>query len=145
MSIHKKSGVSEKTPLRELETSELAAAAAVSATSGRTASGRGAAAACAFSATDRIFGLNDETIIGHVDGYLAGLGLQFLVDEEGKSSGLNYFVFVVRLIQSQCQLGACSAASREINADRGLIFVLKVSFKLLCCSLGDFDHNQFLL
>jgi len=113
-----------------------AAAAGACGTAGR----RGRAAAAATAPIDRLFGFDDETVVGHVNLDIASLGLKFLVDKEGKSTGLEYFVFIVRLIQSQSQAWAGSAASCEIDADRGCLLVLEVAFELLLGSFSNFEH-----
>jgi len=105
-------------------------------TVGRTdLAGAGAAAAPAGAATaaaaDRVLGLDDETVVGHVDLYRAGLGFEALVDQKGESVRLEYFVFFVRLVQSQGQARACSTALREIHADGGRGLVAEVAFELL--------------
>lgn len=113
--------------------------AAATAGTGGTAGACGGAVATAATA-DGLFRLDYEPVVGHVDLDLAGLGLEFFVDEEGESTGLGHFVFVVRLIQSQSQARACSAACREIYADGGRLFILKIAFQLLLGGFGNFKH-----
>ncbi len=133
----KKSGVSIETPHSNPDFIVLAGTSAAGAAS--TAVGAAAAAAAAATA-DRLLGFDNETVVGHVDLHFSGLGKKFLINEEGESTGLEHFVFIVRLIQSQSQARACSASSREIYADRGRLFILEVAFKLFLCSFGKFKH-----
>ncbi len=117
-----------------------AGAAATAALVSATAVGAAAAGRAATAASNRIFGFNNKTIVGHVDLHVSGLGLQFFVDKEGESTSLKYFVFVVRLIQSQGQAWACSATCREIYADGGRVFILEVAVELLLSGFCNFKH-----
>jgi len=136
---YKKSGASIRDAALDRLISVLAGttAAGAAATAIGTAAARRAATA---TATNRIFGFNDKTIIGHVNFHLAGLALEFFIDEESKSTSLKHFVFIVRLIQSQSQARACSTTSREIYADGGRIFILEIAFELFLRSFGNFEH-----
>jgi len=114
-------------------------AAAAAGAGGTAGTGRGAVAAGAVS-THGVLGFHDESVIGHVNFDIAGLIQQFLFHEEGESTGLGHVILIVRLIQSQGQARARSAAGREIHADRGRFLVLEVAFELLLGSFSDFDH-----
>jgi len=109
------------------------------------ASGRATTTGAFATAANRIFRLDYETVVGHIYLDFTGLFAQFLVYKEGQTSGLESFVFIIRLIQSQGQAWACSAASREIYADGGSVLVLEVAFKLLLGSFCNFEHVNFLL
>jgi len=116
-------------------------AAAAATTTGISTSSAASGGTSSATATDGVFRFDNETVVGHVDLDFASLALQFFVDDKGKSCGLKYFVFIVRLIQSQSQAWACSATGREIDADSGGLFVLEVAFQLLLCSFCNFKHE----
>jgi len=66
--------------------------------------------------------------------------LKFFVDEEGESTSLEYFVFIIRLIQSQSQARACSTSGCEVHSDRRWLLVLEIAVELLTGSFSQFKH-----
>jgi hypothetical protein len=107
------------------------------------ASGGGAGAAGAAAATAHgILGIHGEAVVGHVDANIPGIGEERFLDHHFKSLGLELFVVVVQLIQSQRKFRAGSAARSKVDPD-GLDFLaLEVIVELLLCSGGDFDHGS---
>lgn len=111
------------------------------AAAGRAAAAvRAATARRAATAAQRLFGIDREPVVGHVDPDIAGLGQKRLVDQKGESTRLKQFILVGRLIQSQGQARAGSAARREIDADGRGILVLEVALELLPGGIGYFNH-----
>lgn len=108
----------------------LAAAGAAGAGSGGTSG----------SSANRVGGIHGEPVVGHVDLDIAGFGGQFLIHEEGELTNLVDLVSVLRLIQSQSQSRASSAAGCEVNPHRCFFFIRKVAFQLLLCGFSHIDH-----
>ena len=95
-----------------LRAASAAAAAAVTA-----ADLAASAASPAPSRVQRDGGVHGKAHVREVDGYVGYLREQFIVHAELVSLFLSNSVGVLRLIQSQCQAGAASAARREEHAD----------------------------
>ena len=104
-----------------------------------TAAGAAATAAAA-SALKRKFRLDDEAHIAHVDFYAADAFQQRVFNTEGKPVDVEGLVVISRLIQSQGETGAASAAGGKIDTDAGLGLVGEESLKFLAGSIGKIDH-----
>ena len=106
-----------------------------------TAAGAAATAAAA-SALKRKFRLDDEAHIAHVDFYAADAFQQRVFNTEGKPVDVEGLVVISRLIQSQSETGAASAAGGQIDANAGFGLVGEESLKLLTGSIGKIDHGH---
>lgn len=97
-----------------------------------------AAAATAAAARGRQgdAGFQNEAHIRQIN--FNGLNLieQCAFDAESKAAFLKGLILFVRLIQSQCQPGAASAAGSQIDANAATFLALKVRFKLFAGAVG---------
>ena len=100
-----------------------------------------AAGAAAAPALKREFGLDDETHVAYVDSYAADAFQQRFFQTERETVDFKGLVIVVRLVQSQGETGAASAAGGQIDADAGLGLVGEESVKLLPGSIGKINHG----
>lgn len=106
----------------------------------RAAAGAAGTAAAA-GRGQRHFRINREAHIGKVDVHALDLRQQILGNAEGKTFGFQLFVIILRLIQSQCQTGAASAAGCEKDADGLLVLIRKIGLKLLAGAGGKIQHG----
>ena len=104
-----------------------------------TAAGAAAGTAAA-PALKRNFRIDDEAHVAYVDFYAADSFQQRAFQTERESVDFKGLVVFIRLIQSQGETGAASAAGGQINADAGLGLVGEESLKLLTGSIGKIDH-----
>ena len=98
------------------------------------------AGSAAASALKRDFGIDDEAHVAHVDSYAADAFQQRGFQTEGETVDFKGLVVVGRLIQSQCETGAASAAGGQVDADAGLGLVGEESLQLLPGSIGKMNH-----
>ena len=82
--------------------------------------------------------------IGHVDFHGRGFFQQFFFYDNGVSGDVEHLVRFARLIQSQRQPGASSAAGRQVDPDRGFFLFRKVPVKLGFCGFRQFNHGNLL-
>lgn len=107
----------------------------------RAAAGAAGTAAAA-GGGQRHFRINREAHIGKVDAHALDLGQQILGDAEGKTFGFQLLVIILRLIQSQCQTGAASAAGCKKDADGLSVLIRKIGLKLLAGAGGKIQHGE---
>ena len=107
----------------------------------RAAAGAAGTAAAA-GGGQRHFRINREAHIGKVDAHALDLGQQILGNAEGKTFGFQLLVIILRLIQSQCQTGAASAAGCEKDADGLSVLIRKIGLKLLAGAGGKIQHGE---
>ena len=105
-----------------------------------------AAAAATTAATaarrrQRHTGLHHEAHVGQV--YFDGLNLieKRALNAEPESTFFKRLVLFVRLIQSQCQPGAASAAGSQVDANAATFLALKVRFKLFAGAVSQLNHT----
>ena len=106
-----------------------------------TAAGAAAGTAAA-PALKRNFRFDDEAHIAYVDFDAADAFEQRVFQTERESVDFKGLIVVGRLIQSQGETGAASAAGGQIDTDAGLGLVGKESLKLLTGSIGKIDHGH---
>lgn len=116
-------------------------ALAGAAACGAATIGAAAAARAATVTANRIFGIDREPVVGHVDSDVTGFGHERLFYQKGESTRLKRLILVVRLIQSQCQPRAGSAACCKINPDGRGFLVLEVALELLLGAFCYFNHS----
>lgn len=107
----------------------------------RAAAGAAGTAAAA-GGGQRHFRINREAHIGKVDAHALDLGQQILGNAEGKTFGFQLLVIILRLIQSQCQTGAASAAGCKKDADGLSVLIRKIGLKLLAGAGGKIQHGE---
>ncbi len=107
----------------------------------RAAAGAAGTAAAARGG-QRHFRINREAHIGKIDAHALDLGQQILCNAEGKTFGFQLLVIILRLIQSQCQTGAASAAGCEKDADGLSVLIRKIGLKLLAGAGGKIQHGE---
>ena len=101
----------------------------------------GAAAGTAAAAAQRKFGLDDEAHVAHIDLDAANTFHEGLFNAESETADFVGLVIIVRLIQSQGETRAASAAGSEIDTDAGLGLVSEERFKLNAGIVGKVDHG----
>ena len=106
-----------------------------------TAAGAAATAAAA-AALKRKFRFDDEAHIAYIDFYAADAFEQRFFQTEGETVDFKGLVIVIRLVQSQSETGAASAAGGKIHTDAGFGLVGEERFKLLTGSIGKIDHGH---
>ena len=99
------------------------------------------AGSAAASALKRDFGIDDEAHVAYVDSYAADAFQQRGFQTEGETVDFKGLVVVGRLIQSQGETGAASAAGGQVNADAGLGLVGEERLKFLTGTIGKIDHR----
>ena len=104
-----------------------------------TAAGAAAGTAAA-PALKRNFRFDDEAHIAYIDFYTADSFQQRIFQAEGETVDFKGLVIVGRLIQSQSETGAASAAGGKIDTDAGLGLVGEERLKFLAGSIGKIDH-----
>ena len=105
-----------------------------------TAAGTAAAAAAA-PALKRKFGLDDEAHVAYVDFYAADALKQRIFQTEGETVDFKGLVIISRLVQSQGETRAASAAGGQIDTDAGFGLVGEESLQLLPCCIGKINHG----
>ena len=80
----------------------------------------GAAAGTAAAAAKGQFRLDEEAHVAHVDLNAANALQKGVFEAEGETVDFKGLVVFSRLIQSQCETRAASAAGGQIDADAGL-------------------------
>ena len=85
--------------------------------------------------------LDHEAHVGQVDIHAADGSEQIFADAEGKTVFFLDVVVVRRLVQSQCQTRAASAAGSQINANARFGLVRKERFQFLARVFGEIDHD----
>lgn len=84
-------------------------------------------------------GLHCETHVGQINFHALHLVQKFLVDAERKAALFLSLILIVRLIQSQCETRAASAACGVYP--NGVFFLIrKISFKLFAGGIRKFEH-----
>ena len=101
----------------------------------------GASAGTAASAAERQFRLDDEAHIAHVDSDAADTLKQSAFEAESETADVKGLVVFSRLIQSQCETRAASAAGGQIDADAGLGLIGEESLKFCTGRIGKMDHS----
>lgn len=105
-----------------------------------TAAGAAAGSAAA-PALKRNFRFDDEAHVAYVDFYAADAFKQRFFQAEREPVDFKGLVIVGRLIQSQGETGAASAAGGQVNADAGLGLVGEERLKFLTGTIGKIDHR----
>lgn len=108
------------------------------------AGGTTAAATAPARIGERNLGLDGKAHIGQIDGHAAHRFQQIGGDAELEAVLFENFVFGGRLIQSQGETRAASAAGGEIHADGRLFLVGKIGFQLVGSRFANRDHWCFL-
>ena len=92
--------------------------------------------------------VHTSTAVGSIDeegnGVTLADGKKIAGDAKGKSVLFKNLVFGSRLIQSQSEARAASAASGEIHADRRFFLVGKIRFQLVGSCFANRKHGCFL-
>ena len=101
----------------------------------------GAAAGTAAAAAERQFRLDEEAHIAHVDFDTTDALEQSVFDAESETVDVKGLVVFSRLIQSQCETRAASAAGGQIDADAGLGLIGEESLELGTSRVGKMDHS----
>ena len=90
------------------------------------------------------FGFDGKAHVRQVDAHAAHGFKKIAGDAKGKSVLLKNLVFGSRLIQSQSEARAASAAGGEIHADRRFFLVGKIRFQLMGSCFANGKHGCFL-
>ena len=106
----------------------------------RAAAGAAGTAAAA-GRGQRHFRIYREAHIGEINIHALDLGQQILGNAECKTFGFQLLVIILRLIQSQCQTGAASAAGCKKDADGLSVLIRKIGLKLLAGAGGKIQHG----
>lgn len=85
-----------------------------------------------------------EAHVGHVDLQGRGLFVQVFFYDKRIAGNIQHLVRFARLIQSQRQSGASSAAGREIDPDRAFFFFGEIAVQLGLGAFRQFDHDVLL-
>ena len=101
----------------------------------------GAAAGTAAAAAKGQFRLDEEAHVAHVDLNAANALQKGVFEAEGETVDFEGLVVFSRLIQSQCETRAASAAGGQIDADAGLGLIGEESLKLSTSRVGKMDHG----
>ena len=101
----------------------------------------GAAAGTAAAAAERQFRLDEEAHIAHVDLDAADALKKRAFEAESETVDFKGLVVFSRLIQSQCETRAASAAGGQIDADAGLGLIGEESLELGTSRVGKMDHS----
>ena len=101
----------------------------------------GAAAGTAAAAAERQFRLDEEAHIAHVDLDATDALQKRAFDAESETVDFKGLVVFSRLIQSQCETRAASAAGGQVDTDAGLGLVSEERFKLGASIVGKGDHG----
>jgi len=87
-------------------------------------------------------GSHREAHVGHVDLERRRLLVEFLFYDKRETGNIEHLIRIARLIQSQRQSGASSAARRQIDANRGLVLVRKIPIQLGLCRICQLNHGN---
>lgn len=87
-------------------------------------------------------GSHREAHIGHVDLERRRLPVEFLFYDKRETGNIEHLIRIARLIQSQRQSGASSAARRQIDTNRGLFLVRKIPIQLGLCRFCQLNHGN---
>ncbi len=99
------------------------------------------AAASAFQRHLGIYTVSlEKSALDVINTHPAGLLEKFLVDHDLEFAGFENFVIVFRLIQSQAQLGPCSAISQMHPKSTFHSFIIQEFLKLFACRVTHFHH-----
>ena len=101
----------------------------------------GAAAGTAAAAAERQFRLDEEAHIAHVDLDAADALKKRAFEAESETVDVKGLVVFSRLIQSQCETRAASAAGGQVGADAGLGLIREESLELGTSRVGKMDHS----
>ena len=106
-----------------------------------TAAAAAATAAAAAGRGQRHLGIHGESHVGHIN--LDALDLRHQVGGHAEGETVNFLgaVLCVRLIQSQGETRAASAAGGQIDADAGLGLIREESLELGTSRVGKMDHS----
>ena len=104
-------------------------------------SAAGAAARTAATTAERQFRLDHEAHIAHVDLNAADALQKRAFEAESETVDFKGLVVFSRLIQSQCETRAASAAGGQIDADAGLGLIGEESLELGTSRVGKMDHS----
>ena len=100
----------------------------------------GAAAGTAAAAAERQFRLDEEAHIAHINLNATDTLQQGAFEAERETVDVKGLVVISRLIQSQCETRAASAAGGQINADAGLGLIGEESLELGTSRVRKMDH-----
>ena len=100
----------------------------------------GAAAGTAAAAAERQFRLDEEAHIAHVDLDAADALKERAFEAESETVDFKGLVVFSRLIQSQCETRAASAAGGQIDTDAGLGPVSKEGLEFGKSGIGKTNH-----
>ena len=103
-------------------------------------SAAGAAARAAATAAQRQFGFDDKAHVADVDFNAANTFKEGIFEAEGETVDFKGLVVFSRLIQSQCETRAASAAGGQIDADTGLGPVSKEGLEFGKSGIGKTNH-----
>ena len=101
----------------------------------------GAAAGTAAAAAKGQFRLDEEAHVAHVDLNAANALQKRAFEAESETVDFKGLVVFSRLIQSQCETRAASAAGGQIDADAGLGLIGEESLKFCTGRIGKMDHS----
>jgi len=101
----------------------------------------GAAAGTAAAAAKGQFRFDEEAHVAHVDLNAANALQKGVFEAEGETVDFEGLVVFSRLIQSQCETRAASAAGGQIDADAGLGLIGEESLKFCTGRIGKMDHS----
>jgi hypothetical protein len=100
----------------------------------------GAAAGTAAAAAERQFRFDEEAHIAHVDLDATDALQKRAFEAESETVDVKGLVVFSRLIQSQCETRAASAAGGEIHTDAGLGLIREESLELGTSRIRKMDH-----
>ena len=101
----------------------------------------GAAAGTAATAAEGQFRFNEEAHIAHINLNATDTLQQGAFEAERETVDVKGLVVISRLIQSQCETRAASAAGGQIDADAGLGLIGEESLKFCTGRIGKMDHS----
>lgn len=101
----------------------------------------GAAAGAAGAAAEGKLRFDGEAHVAHVDLHTADTFEQGRFEAESETVDIEGLVVFGRLIQSQCETRAASAAGGQIDADAGLGLIGEESLELGTSRVGKMDHS----
>ena len=104
-------------------------------------SAAGAAAGTAATAAEGQFRFNEEAHIAHINLNTADTLQKCVFEAERETVDFEGLVVFSRLIQSQCETRAASAAGGQINADAGLGLIGEESLELGTSRIRKVDHD----
>ena len=102
----------------------------------------GAAAGTAAAAAERQFRLDEEAHIAHVDFDAADALQKRAFDAESETVNFKGLVVFSRLIQSQCETRAASAAGGQIDTDAGRGPVGKEGVEFSAGTFSEYEHDN---